>query len=63
MCIRDSSIRDIVPPEIPGIISAAPIARPLAKIINLFFEGVMRPPPLIKAQKEHLLVCLLQILS
>ena len=53
----------MVPPDIPGIISAAPIARPLAKTINLFFEGTMRLPLLIKEQKGHLLVCLLQILS
>ena len=52
----------MVPPDIPGIISAAPIARPLVKIIKLFFEGAMRLPLLIKERKEHPLVCLLQIL-
>ena len=49
MCIRDSAI---VPPDIPGIKSANPIANPLRKIINDFkyinyFKNSSKVSPLI----------------
>ncbi len=49
-------MRAIVPPDIPGIISAAPIAKPLTKIIDRFSEMAMRLLLSAKVQIEHLLL-------
>ena len=49
-------MRAIVPPDIPGIISAAPIAKPFTNIIDRFSGIAMRLLLSTKAQIEHLLL-------
>ncbi len=49
-------MRAIVPPDIPGIISAAPIAKPFMKIMDRFSGMAMRLLLSIKVQIEHLLL-------
>ena len=54
-------IKAKVPPDIPGIISAMPIAMPLKNSAVFCIADFMKPLPLTKEQKEHLQEFPLQI--